>query len=765
MGIITNDAQKAELETLKAINEEAYKDALRLIKVQNQLNKAREMGSRGVEGATLKIAEYEKELKKLTVTTSKERDEMVKLQTEIHKTTKKIEFAKKVYGGLTSAIDKAAAITDKTTGLNTTSLLGMKNLYGAVMDYSRALQGLEVELRRNTGYAKRHIKAFHSVRGEYHKLGLTNADTAKSLSALSTQFGAFDSLTAANRDSIALTAAEYKTLGVEFEDFAKLNERLKFSFGIMGSNAGQAAAEIKKIALETGRPLKSVVNDLNDLGPELARFGSDGIRVFKELSKRARSLGLTTREAFDVSELFDTFEGAANIAGRLNAQLGLQLNSVELMKGSSEERVDLLRQEFQMQGKSFDSMGRRQKQMVAGILGKDIETTGKLLGDGMDISAFQAEAATKGDNVKLEEKAIATMEALTEKLADQFGGVQAAIKLQAAALNKVAENLGAAAGTVTTAGVAKDAGSWVQTGLSIASSLAMLAPALGKLGRGVKGLRAKRLGKKTSTPDMPKSPSPSVPKASPLQPKPSGNSNAKTSPPQPKPSGNSNAKKSKKQKNKERKRRQKENKLKGNLPQQPKAPQLSPKPLVPTAAAKTVTKLGATATGAVAGAAQSAVETGAKSATKVGTKGAAKLGVKGLGKSLLKKIPGIGLGMGILFAGQRAMAGDFSGAGLELLSGVASTVPGLGTAASVGLDAALMAKDMGAFSSSSEAPASPAGVNQSLPPSTPSSQSSSPQSIVVKELTLPIRLVVDGREFTPIIEKALNITLNPMTPA
>ena len=111
------------------------------------------------------------------------------------------------------------------------------------------------------------------------------------------------------------------------------------------------------------------------------------------------------------------------------------------------------------------------------------------------------------------------------------------------------------------------------------------------------------------------------------------------------------------------------------------------------------------------------------------------------------------------------MAGDFSGAGLELLSGVASTVPGLGTAASVGLDAALMAKDMGAFSSSSEAPASPAGVNQSLPPSTPSSQSSSPQSIVVKELTLPIRLVVDGREFTPIIEKALNITLNPMTPA
>ena len=50
------------------------------------------------------------------------------------------------------------------------------------------------------------------------------------------------------------------------------------------------------------------------------------------------------------------------------------------------------------------------------------------------------------------------------------------------------------------------------------------------------------------------------------------------------------------------------------------------------------------------------------------------------------------MGVGALFAAQRAMAGDFVGAGLELASGAASTVPGFG-AASVGIDAALMAKD------------------------------------------------------------------------
>ena len=71
-----------------------------------------------------------------------------------------------------------------------------------------------------------------------------------------------------------------------------------------------------------------------------------------------------------------------------------------------------------------------------------------------------------------------------------------------------------------------------------------------------------------------------------------------------------------------------------------------------------------------------------------------KIGGKGIAKSLGKKIPLVGLGLGAIFAAQRAMQGDFLGAGLELASGAASTVPGIGTAGSVGIDAALMARDM-----------------------------------------------------------------------
>ena len=76
---------------------------------------------------------------------------------------------------------------------------------------------------------------------------------------------------------------------------------------------------------------------------------------------------------------------------------------------------------------------------------------------------------------------------------------------------------------------------------------------------------------------------------------------------------------------------------------------------------------------------------------------AGKAVAKGVGKSLLKKIPVIGAVAGLAYGASRAMSGDFAGAGMEVASGLAGTIPGVGTAASVGIDAALAAKDAGMF--------------------------------------------------------------------
>ena len=108
-------------------------------------------------------------------------------------------------------------------------------------------------------------------------------------------------------------------------------------------------------------------------------------------------------------------------------------------------------------------------------------------------------------------------------------------------------------------------------------------------------------------------------------------------------------------------------------------------------AARTGTRLGAALGGKMLGG------FGKKMGARLGAKGIGKVAGGAIAKSLGKKIPLVGLGLGAVFAAQRAMKGDFLGAGLELASGAASTVPGLGTAGSIGIDAALAARDMTAM--------------------------------------------------------------------
>tara|TARA_B100001063_G_scaffold167172_1_gene156147 strand:- start:90 stop:2156 length:2067 start_codon:yes stop_codon:yes gene_type:complete len=96
-------------------------------------------------------------------------------------------------------------------------------------------------------------------------------------------------------------------------------------------------------------------------------------------------------------------------------------------------------------------------------------------------------------------------------------------------------------------------------------------------------------------------------------------------------------------------------------------------------------------------AAEKSAKEAAQKAAKKGAKETAEIVGKAATKSLLKKIPIVSIGAGLIFGAQRLLEGDVTGAGLEVLSGVAGTVPVAGTALSAGADATLLAKDLGAF--------------------------------------------------------------------
>ena len=640
----------AEQVRLQKEAEEAFKDQTKALKELLQAEKMYEIAVKTNAANTEELARELEVMRKSLLDNEKTLDEYNQglkdniqiLEERKRKLEEQINVQEKLKKGVSTTIQTI----EKFTLTNFQSMASVDGLVGSIADFSKMLDQTQVGLARTTGFGTAFRDNLNAIFRENRNLALSYEESAQILGSLSTGMARFNALSDQQQNAIGSVTGRFLKLGASTEETAMMFDRLNYSFGLTGNAALAAANDIESLSETIGRPIDMVIKDLNDLGPELARFGAQGISVFEKLSIQARRLGLTTRQAFDVSELFDTFEGAAQVAGRLNAQLGLQLNSVELMRASSEERVELLRQEFALQGRNIASMGRRQQQMIASILQTDVETARRLLGEGMDITAFQREVAVTPEQkilnfITKQEQALSLQQSVLSPLAETLTSLNTAIKNLNTWLSNFGPQILAALGTVA-------AGSLAVGGLRAGGRL------LGGAGGMLKGagrlFTAGRMGLKF-------------------------------------------------------------------------------------------------------GGIKGATDALSKAYSRMGTQKAASTALK----AGAKKLPfGIGLLASLPFAASRAMQGDLLGAGGEALSGALSIVPGFGTAGSFAVDAALAGRDV--FSSSAGMPSTRATAM----PRT--SSRSTDGSITVKEMTLPIRMVMDGREMGTVVEKIMNVKLDPVRP-
>jgi len=99
----------------------------------------------------------------------------------------------------------------------------------------------------------------------------------------------------------------------------------------------------------------------------------------------------------------------------------------------------------------------------------------------------------------------------------------------------------------------------------------------------------------------------------------------------------------------------------------------------------------------------------------------------------------------LFFGAQRAFAGDFTGAAMEVASGAASTLPGAGTAASIGIDAALLAKDVGMFDSATP---TRAATPKSAPKVTMAQNNAAKQNAMLRQEMAMLRKSIDSNSQT-----------------
>lgn len=375
------------------ITKEVAEDIQFYLKAELDLEEARARGKTDLQEETEMLALAKESL-------AAHGDEVVKFTESLKNQAEaqaKANFATK----LGQVAVKAFGSTLSFAGLEAYNLTGgLGSMASQLKAVGLQFDELSKSVQVQTGLGTQSAEVSKQMVVEGAALGMTLEDANAAQVSLNAGFKEFGLLGRDAQLALSNQVVEMERLGVSSEASARAMDLFRFSMGGTTDSTKDLLPELDALAVGLGLPTGQVIDDFNTLGPQLARFGGDARGKFKALATQARSLGLNIQDAFNIAESLDTFEGAADMAGKLNAQLGLQLNSTQLLAADHEGRIALMRQEFSERGKNFSTMHRREQQAVAEMMGVDVDVASKLFGDPMKFDEIDAKRAAAAERSK-----------------------------------------------------------------------------------------------------------------------------------------------------------------------------------------------------------------------------------------------------------------------------------------------------------------------------------------------------------------------------
>ena len=228
--------------------------------------------------------------------------------------------------------------------------------------------------------------------------GVAMSEYAGAVTSLANGFSGFNPTAEKTNIHLANTASQLTKLGVSADSSSKLMDHFHRAMGVSQKAAGDMAAQLVLMGKQAGITAGKMASDFQSSAGRLAIYGKSNIKVFKQLAAQAKATGLEMSTLLGISEKFDTFEGAADSAANLNAVLGTQLSTLELMNATDAERIKMMKEQVQASVGNFDSLDKFTKMHIAKAMGlKDVAAAQRLL------NMSEAEAA--GNAAKMQESA------------------------------------------------------------------------------------------------------------------------------------------------------------------------------------------------------------------------------------------------------------------------------------------------------------------------------------------------------------------------
>lgn len=279
-----------------------------------------------------------------------------------------------------------------------------------------------------TGTAGQYSQVIDDVRFGSLSAGVGIKVTTDAVKALFLNLSSFNSMSKETQENLTRTTALFNQMGISSEVTAQNLDIATQSLDMTIDQAMRSQKEIAAVAMKVGIAPQKMAQQFAASIPKLAAYGKESIKVFKELAIQSKATGISMDGLLGITEQFDTFEGAATAAGKLNAMLGGNLlSSVDLLNASESERIKLLQDAVKGSGQSWESLDRFDKKAIAAAAGiKDLDEANRLFGtnsqQAMEKSASAADVAALSQKQLLEQaqastsaqaKLLASVEALT----------------------------------------------------------------------------------------------------------------------------------------------------------------------------------------------------------------------------------------------------------------------------------------------------------------------------------------------------------------
>ena len=264
--------------------------------------------------------------------------------------------------------------------------------------FALQLDNLSKEIGRATGLGDQFKDSILEGYKATMLSGVSMQEYGTAVSAVANGFSGFNLTSKKANETLTNTVARLDKLGVSAETSVKLMDHFHRAMNLSKEAAADMTAQLVMMGREVGITTSKMAANFEASSGIIARYGRDQMKVFKHLAAQVKATGLEMGTLLGMAEKFDQFDTAADSAAQLNAVLGTQLSTLELMSANESERIDMIKQQVQASVGNFDSLDKFTKMYVAQAMGlKDVSEAQRVLNMSMaernSLAAKQKEEA------------------------------------------------------------------------------------------------------------------------------------------------------------------------------------------------------------------------------------------------------------------------------------------------------------------------------------------------------------------------------------